>query len=125
MDSTRQAQRENLKMKMSSPPQQVPQMPGMPPQPPSPPPVQVNLFDDHIEHINTHSIFMRTQQYEQLDPQIQSIFMQHLQQHVATLQSGQGIDQQLQQPPQPQLPPGQPSIPQSAQPQPQGQTQGI
>lgn len=122
--SIRQAQRENTIMRMSPPPQpQMPmQMPGQEPPPPQPPPVQVNIYDDHIEHINTHSIFMRTQQYEQLPDEVKNIFMQHLQQHIITIQSGQSIDQLLQTAP--QVPAG-PQEQQPGQPQPEEQVQNV
>jgi len=90
---TRQADRENFKMKNVQVPTAIPQegmespmgmIPGQEPQPLQNP-VMVNSFDNHEAHIYCHTKFMKSQQYEQLDPQVQMLFEQHYQQHLLTL----------------------------------------
>ena len=96
---TRQADRENFKMKNVQPQTQVPanglqtpvgQIPGQDPNMPQAPmpvqsPVQVNEFDNHQAHIYCHTKFMKSQQYEQLDPTIQQLFMDHYKTHLVML----------------------------------------
>jgi hypothetical protein len=96
---TRQADRENFKMKNVQPQTQVPtnglqtpvgQIPGQDPNMPQQPmpvqsPVQVNEFDNHQAHVYCHTKFMKSQQYEQLDPTIQQLFMDHYKTHLVML----------------------------------------
>jgi hypothetical protein len=96
---TRQADRENFKMKNVQPQTQVPanglqtpvgQIPGQDPNMPQAPmpvqsPVQVNEFDNHQAHVYCHTKFMKSQQYEQLDPTIQQLFMDHYKTHLVML----------------------------------------
>jgi hypothetical protein len=90
---TRQADRENFKMKSVQPPTQMPEqgmqspmgeIPGQQPQPVQSP-VQVNEFDNHQAHVYCHTKFMKSQQYEQLDPQIQQLFLDHYKVHLVML----------------------------------------
>jgi hypothetical protein len=68
--SARQAQRENLKMSKTGQPSPL------------------NEFDDDNIHDLEHSNFMRSQQFEILDPQIQPVLIQHLQMHRMRMQGG-------------------------------------
>lgn len=56
---SKQAQRENIKMTQ-----------GMP--------VQVNSFDNDTVHIYEHELYMKSQEYEGLDPNLQQLHIQHL-----------------------------------------------
>jgi hypothetical protein len=91
---TRQADRENFKMKNTQPPTQMPmegmqspvgQIPGQEQPQPIQSPVHVNEFDNHQAHVYCHTKFMKTQQYEQLDPQIQALFLEHYRTHLIML----------------------------------------
>jgi hypothetical protein len=88
----RQVQRENINMKNG---QQVP----------------VNWFDSIPDHIDGHQQYMRSQEYENLPPPIQQIFIQHLQAHVSQFQTQGTVDQQMAAPPMPPQPPGGPPPP--------------
>lgn len=89
---TRQAERENFKMKNVQPEIMAPQLGGMGEvigQPPAPQPlqnpVQVNTFDNHQAHVYTHTKFMKSQGYEKLDPQVQAMFLEHYNTHLVML----------------------------------------
>jgi hypothetical protein len=58
----RQAQRENIRMSQGQP-------------------IQVNDYDNHKLHIDIHNKYRKTQQFEILPPEIQAIFMQHVELH--------------------------------------------
>lgn len=93
----RQVQRENARMTQSG--QALP----------------INEWDNDAEHETNHASYMKTQEFEKLDPTIQQAHVQHLQLHRARMQSNlqQGQMAQAQgQPP----PPGQQGMP----PTPQG-----
>lgn len=47
--------------------------------------VPVNSFDNHQMHIQVHNNFRKSQQYEQLEPQIKSLFEEHVNQHMQML----------------------------------------
>ena len=88
---TRQAERENFKMKMIKPETAAPPLDGMgqaigqPPEPqPLQNPVMVNTFDNHQAHIYVHGKFMKSQSYEQLDPTVQQMFLEHYNLHLET-----------------------------------------
>lgn len=89
---TRQAERENFKMRQVQPPIVAPPMDGMgqvvgevPAPVPLQNPVQVNDFDNHEAHVYVHTKFMKSQSYEQLDPQVQTLFLMHYQEHLLRL----------------------------------------
>jgi len=94
--SVRQAQRENVRMR-DIPPEvmqqvqamqaQAPQMDQMGQPIPAPPIIPVNEFDDDAVHIDEHSRFMRTQEYEILPPEIQQNFLSHLAVHKQRMQA--------------------------------------
>lgn len=44
-------------------------------------PVTINSFDNHEVHIEVHQNFMKTQEFEQLPPEIQQIFKDHVDEH--------------------------------------------
>jgi len=101
---TRQAERENFKMKQVQPPTVAPELSemgqavGQPPEPmPLQNPVQVNTFDNHQAHVYVHTKFMKSQSYEQLDPQVQALFLDHYNNHLVMLgqqiQDAGGTDQ--------------------------------
>lgn len=108
--SARHAQRENLKMQEMQPQQPQTIMDPETNQPfeaPMPAQFPVNDWDDDTVHVDEHTRYMRTQQFEVLDPQIQEVFKSHLAMHKQRLQSmqmmmgaGQGMPGQV--PPQPQ-----------------------
>jgi hypothetical protein len=94
----RQAQRENIKMKMIDPTiiqahqqqwQQQQQIPGNPmttdqqtQQPLAVPPlIPVNDWDNHDIHIDTHNIYRKSQAYQYLDPAVQAEFEKHVNMH--------------------------------------------
>ena len=69
-----QGERENDKMKGSMVPDSLGQT--------APPmPLPVNDYDSHIVHIDTHNKFRKSEEYENLDPQIKLIFQQHVEEH--------------------------------------------
>jgi hypothetical protein len=89
---TRQAERENFKMKQVQPEIVAPPLDGMGQvtgQPPAPAPlqnpVQVNEFDNHQAHVYVHSKFMKSQSFEQLDPMVRSMFLEHYRTHLLML----------------------------------------
>lgn len=86
--SIRQVQRENIRMKE---PQQNPET-GLP----MFVPLQINQYDDDIAHINGHSDFMRTQEYEILDEQAKNNFLQHLMLHQQRMVNMQQMQQNAQ-----------------------------
>lgn len=47
--------------------------------------VPVNSFDNHQIHIQVHNNFRKSQQYESLDPQVKSLFEEHVNQHMKML----------------------------------------
>lgn len=55
-------------------------MPGMPQQPP--PVLPTNIYDDNEGHIDNHSRYMRSQEYEMMPPEMQAGFIAHLQLHI-------------------------------------------
>lgn len=92
----RQAQRENLRMQNGQP-------------------VMVNTWDNHALHIETHNKFRKGQTFENLNPQVQQLFEQHVQMHqivamggVVPPMGGDPAQAPLGPPgaPQPALPPG-------------------
>lgn len=72
--SVRQAQRENLVMSQGM------QLP-------------INDFDDDEVHNQEHAQYMRSQEYEVLDPGIKQILLLHLASHRSRLQGGMGMGQ--------------------------------
>jgi hypothetical protein len=56
---------------------------GMPTEPPLI--VPVNSFDNHQTHIATHNNYRKSQEYEQLSPEIKKLFEEHVNQHMAAL----------------------------------------
>lgn len=100
----RQAQRENLRMQNG---QQV----------------MVNTWDNHALHIETHNKFRKGQSFENLDPQLQAIFEQHVMMHQIVAMGGQ-VPQMGGQPPVaglPGQPPEQAALPPGAGPGPEQQ----
>lgn len=47
--------------------------------------VPVNSFDNHQVHIQTHNNYRKSQQYEQLPPQVKALFEEHVNQHMQML----------------------------------------
>jgi hypothetical protein len=47
--------------------------------------VPVNSYDNHQVHITVHNNYRKSQQYEQLTPEIKSLFEEHVNQHMAML----------------------------------------
>jgi len=95
----RQVQRENSKMSAT----------GMA--------LPINEWDNDAAHDQYHSQYMKTQEFENLDPQIQQSHVQHLMLHRQRIQTTamQGMvppNQGEQAPQPPQLPPGQEAAPQ-------------
>jgi len=89
-----QAQRENVRMKETSPvdaemhsvQQQMNQMqPQIDPMTgaPVPPPAMfpTNEFDNHVKHLEVHGRFLKSQAYESLEPAIQQILLEHWREH--------------------------------------------
>lgn len=75
---TRQAQRENLRMANG---EQIP----------------VNNWDEHAIHILEHNNYRKKQEYETLDPEIQTLFEAHVQEHQLQLGMPPGMNpEQLQ-----------------------------
>jgi len=58
-------------------------------------PVTVNDFDNHPVHVMEHENYMKSQEYELLNPQIQQIFLDHLQEHKQEIFQEQMAQQQL------------------------------
>jgi hypothetical protein len=56
---------------------------GQPTQPPLI--VPVNSFDNHTAHINTHNNFRKSQNYDNLPPEIKRLFEEHVNAHMAAL----------------------------------------
>jgi hypothetical protein len=67
----KQAKRENYKMSQGQP-------------------VVTNEFDNDAAHIYEHELYMKSQEYEALDPQIQQIFIVHDDQHKAKVVQANG-----------------------------------
>ena len=71
--------------------------------------VQVMEWDNHVVHVQEHENFMKSQEFELLDPQMQQIFVEHRKQHQTVvmaeenIQNGPGTaaDAGVQQPEQP------------------------
>jgi hypothetical protein len=77
----------------------------------------INEWDNDAAHDQYHSQYMKTQEFENLDPQIQQSHVQHLMLHRQRIQTTamQGMvppNQGEQAPQPPQLPPGQEAAPQ-------------
>lgn len=47
--------------------------------------VPVNSFDDHQAHISVHNTYRKSQEFEQLSPEIKDLFEQHVNQHMMAL----------------------------------------
>jgi hypothetical protein len=47
--------------------------------------VPVNSFDNHQAHISVHNNYRKSQQYEQLPPEIKNLFEEHVNQHMQML----------------------------------------
>jgi hypothetical protein len=62
-------------------------------------PVTINDFDNHPIHVLEHENYMKSQEYELLDPQIQQIFLDHLTEHKQEMLQEQMAQQQLGLPP--------------------------
>lgn len=58
-------------------------------------PVTINDFDNHPVHVMEHENYMKSQEYELLNPQIQQIFLDHLQEHKQEIMYEQMAQQQL------------------------------
>jgi hypothetical protein len=58
-------------------------------------PVPINQFDNDQSHVQGHEDFQKSSKYRQLDPQMQMLFQQHVDEHKAHIQQAQ--DQQMQQ----------------------------
>ncbi|WP_343206910.1 portal protein [Brevibacillus brevis] len=68
-------------------------------QPPTPPqglPI-VRDFYDHVVHIEEHNIFRKSEEYEQLPPNVQRFIDEHVQEHVNALQAPMQAQQQAEQ----------------------------
>jgi len=97
----RQVQRENHQMTESAQQfmmqQQMDPMTGQPQvdpmtgQPMGPQPLPINEWDDDQAHVLYHTDYMKTQDFENLDPQIQQVHVQHLQLHRQRQQSQMAI----------------------------------
>jgi hypothetical protein len=57
--------------------------------------VTINSFDNHPVHITEHENFMKTQEYEMLEPAIQKIFQDHLDEHKEEMYKEQLAQQQM------------------------------
>lgn len=104
-NDVRQAQRENIKFKRLTPEalmeyqmlvsQQLPEIDGDSGQELEPPLIiPVNDYDNHDVHIEQHNRFRRTQEFEQLSPEIKQLMQSHVQQHEAA-KGSQAIRQML------------------------------
>ena len=79
----RHAERENFKMKNGMVEEAEPQMdPETGEEIPAQPQFSINEFDNHTVHILTHERFMKSQEFEGLDPQIQEVMLDHYRQHL-------------------------------------------
>lgn len=68
------------------------------PPPPSPVPLPpVRDFYDHEVHIQVHNRFRKTQEYDDLPPELQAIIDQHVEEHMQALMAPQIAQQQQQQ----------------------------
>lgn len=62
--------------------------------------VPVNSFDNHAAHINTHNNFRKSQEYDNLPPEIKQLFEEHVNEHMAALNIPPGMpDPTTNQPP--------------------------
>lgn len=62
---------------------QQPLQPGQNP----PPIVPVNTWDNHAAHIDTHNNFRKSQQFENLSPEVKQLFEEHVSMHQRALQA--------------------------------------
>jgi hypothetical protein len=74
--NARQAQRENVRMAHGDQP-------------------SVNTWDDHIAHLTEHDNYRKRQEYETLDPEIQTYFEEHVRGHKAFVLIHKGVPQEL------------------------------
>lgn len=65
-------------------------------------PVQPGPFDNHQQHFNRQSAYVKGEEFETLDPQIQQMIVQHVQYHQQMVAQEQMAMQQAQQGPPPQ-----------------------
>lgn len=75
---------------------------GQPTQPPLI--VPVNSFDNHAAHINAHNNFRKSQEYDNLPPEIKQLFEEHVNQHMAALGVPPGMPDPTTNQPPPQIP---------------------
>jgi len=54
-----------------------------------PPIVPVNTWDNHAVHIDAHNKFRKSQQFENLDPEVKQLFEEHVSMHQRALQAQQ------------------------------------
>lgn len=91
------AERENTRMRQGQPPNPHNQQSPLAP----------NFYDNHQAHFRAHAEFMKTAEYDELPPQVQQVFQQHLQMHgkIVSTQMAGAQGQQQGQPPQDQRQP--------------------
>lgn len=58
-------------------------------------PVTINDFDNHPVHVMEHENYMKSQEYELLSPEVQQIFLDHLQEHKQEIYQETMAQQQL------------------------------
>lgn len=66
--------------------------------------VPVNSFDNHAAHINAHNNYRKSQEYDNLAPEIKQLFEQHVNQHMMALGTPPGTPDPTTNSPQPQIP---------------------
>jgi len=65
-------------------------------------PVQPGPFDHHAQHFARQSAYVKGEEFETLDPQVQQIIVQHVMMHQQILMEQQAAEQQQQPPPEQQ-----------------------